>query len=75
MKKSLLIALIAASTFAPIPTKAEFGNADFPAGTFDDGHKSYHDAWCRKIKTNVEYVYKERRYGLKVKEVLIDLNF
>ena len=30
--------------------KADFGNADFPSGMFDDGPKSYHDAWCRKIK-------------------------
>ena len=50
MKKSLLIALIAASTFAPIPAKAEFGDADFPTEMFSDGHRSYHDAWCRKFK-------------------------
>jgi hypothetical protein len=27
-----------------------FGDAEFPAGTFSDGPKSYHDAWCRRIK-------------------------
>ncbi len=43
------MALIAASTFVPIPTNAELGEADFPARKFNDGHKSYHDAWCRKI--------------------------
>ncbi len=31
------------------PAKADFGDADFPTGMFDDGPKSYHDAWCRKI--------------------------
>ena len=51
MKQSLLAALLlAASTFASIPAKAEFGDADFPAGMFNDGPKSYHDGWCRKIK-------------------------
>ena len=30
--------------------KADFGDADFPVGMFKDGPKSYHDAWCRKIK-------------------------
>lgn len=32
------------------PAKADFGDADFPSGMFEDGSKSYHDAWCRKIK-------------------------
>ena len=51
MKKSLLAALVfAACTIAPIPAKAEFGDADFPAGMFKDGPKSYHDGWCRRIK-------------------------
>lgn len=27
-----------------------FGDADFPESLFQDGAKSYHDAWCRKIK-------------------------
>ena len=50
MKKYLLALLLTASTFSPIPVKAEFGDADFPAGMFNDGPKSYHDAWCRYIK-------------------------
>ena len=33
---------------------ADFGDADFPSGTFDDGPKSYHDAWCRKIKNECQ---------------------
>ena len=50
MKKSLLAVLLAACTFAPIPAKAEFGDADFPIGMFNDGPKSYHDGWCRFIE-------------------------
>ena len=50
MKRSVpLIAFIAfISLFGQ--AKADFGDADFPSGMFDDGPKSYHDAWCRKIK-------------------------
>ncbi len=29
--------------------KADFGDANFPEGTFDYSPKSYHDAWCRYI--------------------------
>ena len=32
------------------PSKADFGDADFPSSAFSDGPKSYHDAWCRRIK-------------------------
>ena len=32
------------------PAKADFGDADFPIGMFDNSPKSYHDAWCKKIK-------------------------
>ena len=32
------------------PLRADFGDADFPVEIFKDGPKSYHDAWCRKIK-------------------------
>jgi hypothetical protein len=37
---------------AAMPANADFGDADFPKGTFYNGPKSYHDAWCRKIKNN-----------------------
>ena len=50
MKKHLLAVLFTVFIFSPIPSKAEFGDADFPMGMFDDGPKSYHDAWCRRIK-------------------------
>ena len=46
--KSLFVALALLATTSP--AKADFGDADFPSGMFDDGPKSYHDAWCRKIK-------------------------
>ncbi len=44
------MALIAASSIAPIPTKADLGDADFPIGKFNNAPQSYHDAWCRKLK-------------------------
>lgn len=47
MKKLLLLPLL---FLAAGPARADFGDADFPVGTFDDGPKSYHDAWCRKVK-------------------------
>ena len=50
MRRFLLAVVLGASTFAMSSAKAEFGDADFPAGLFNDGPKSYHDAWCRKIK-------------------------
>ncbi len=32
------------------PAFADFGDADFPEALFNDGPRSYHDAWCRRIK-------------------------
>lgn len=48
MKKYFLPLLI----FSLIGTavKADFGDADFPTGIFNDGPKSYHDALCRSLK-------------------------
>jgi len=40
---------IGAVVLAP-QARADFGDADFPSGLFTSGPKSYHDAWCRKIK-------------------------
>jgi hypothetical protein len=48
--KRLLLLTVFASVLLPLKAFADFGDADFPVGTFDDGPKSYHDAWCRKIK-------------------------
>ena len=50
MLKLFLSILLIISGTSSIPAKAEFGDADFPSGTFNDGPKSYHDAWCRYIK-------------------------
>ena len=49
MKRLHLLAAIG-SILLPMKVLADFGDADFPVGTFDDGPKSYHDAWCRKLK-------------------------
>ena len=48
MKRLLLLAFLG-SLLMPSSVRADFGDADFPAGTFADGPKSYHDAWCRKV--------------------------
>lgn len=45
----LIAATLCCGVFAA-PVKADFGSADFPIGMFDSAPKSYHDAWCRKIK-------------------------
>ena len=50
MRKSFLFLLLAISTSLGNPAKAEFGDADFPIGMFENSPKSYHDAWCRFIK-------------------------
>ena len=44
------LAMLLFMAFIASPVKADFGDADFPSGMFDDGPKIYHDAWCRKIK-------------------------
>ncbi len=36
--------------FSGSQARADFGDADFPIGLFNESPKSYHDAWCRKIK-------------------------
>ena len=50
IKKFILIFVLSFSSIFFGDVKAEFGDADFPIGLFEDGPKSYHDAWCRKIK-------------------------
>ena len=37
------------SMLIALPSKADFGDADFPVDIFKYGPKSYHDAWCKKI--------------------------
>ena len=50
MNKLLRSILISSLLSFASPVKADFGDADFPVGMFSDGPKSYHDAWCRKLK-------------------------
>ena len=50
MKLRLNALLITAAIGLCSPAKADFGDADFPIGMFDNSPQSYHDAWCRKIK-------------------------
>ena len=50
MKSRQLLLLLLISCCSALPVKADFGDADFPVGMFKDGPKSYHDAWCRKLK-------------------------
>jgi hypothetical protein len=40
-----------------LPSKSDFGDADFPVGMFDGGPKSYHDAWCGKIGNKCRVVF------------------
>ena len=48
MKKFRYFFILLTLFFSPV--KADFGDADFPIGYFDQGPQSYHDAWCRRIK-------------------------
>ena len=50
MKKHIALFIFSISFSLFSSAKADFGDADFPLGMFDDGPKSYHDAWCRSIK-------------------------
>ena len=40
-----------------LPSKSDFGDADFPIGMFDGGPKSYHDAWCGKIGNKCRVIF------------------
>ena len=52
MKNNLVKILLIFATFFVFQgrVKADFGDADFPNDLFENSPKSYHDAWCRKIK-------------------------
>ena len=47
MRKYLRIIVSLAFLATSYPAKADFGDADFPIGLFEQSPKSYHDAWCR----------------------------
>ena len=42
------------------PLKADFGDADFPVGMFNNGPKSYHDGWCRFLKNECRIRFQGR---------------
>lgn len=48
MKKYLLIASI--FFLSPSAVLADFGDADFSSSATSNGPRSYHDAWCKRIK-------------------------
>ena len=48
MKKYLLIASI--FFLSPSAVLADFGDADFSSSATSGGPRSYHDAWCKRIK-------------------------
>ena len=56
MKKALLVSLLLLGPLGN-PALADFGDADFAPGMFEGGPKSYHDAWCRKIKKECQIVF------------------
>ena len=49
MKKQLFLLISFIFLNIGSPVRANFGDADFPLGKFDNGPKSYHDGWCRKF--------------------------
>ena len=50
IRSKLLKLLVITAIAFPSAVLADFGDADFPSDAFSEGPKSYHDAWCRKIK-------------------------
>lgn len=48
--RNRLAALCLYLLLSPGTAYADFGDADFPVETFQQGPKSYHDGWCRHIK-------------------------
>ena len=58
------------------PLKADFGDADFPVGMFNNGPKSYHDGWCRFLKNECRirfqgrYMWVEGKGGIDVSQYI-----
>ena len=50
MKKYIKILFLSFLISCFYEVKADFGDADFPIGTFQNSPKSYHDGWCRSMK-------------------------
>ena len=49
-RRFIYLVFISALSLGINSVKADFGDADFPVGTFEYSPKSYHDAWCRRVK-------------------------
>ena len=60
MIKKLNLFLIAGLFAFISPLKADFGDADFPVGLFNNGPKSYHDGWCRFLKNECRIRFQGR---------------
>ena len=50
MFKKIIFSILLGSALSGASARADFGDADFPIDSFKDGPKSYHDAWCGKLK-------------------------
>ena len=48
--KKLLLLLSLSFLVTPLKVIADFGDADFSSSLPSDGPRSYHDAWCKRIK-------------------------
>ena len=51
MKRLILLATLTLFSSFGYFVRADFGEASFPENYFLDGPKSYHDGWCRFLKT------------------------
>lgn len=49
MKKTQIASILFLIAGLATPAQADFGEADFPSELFDQGARSYHDAWCGRI--------------------------
>ncbi len=58
--KTTLLALAALLMLGVTPARADFGDADFPQELFSNGPKSYHDAWCRRLKNKCRVRFQGR---------------
>ena len=66
MKKYLLIASI--FFLSPLAVFADFGDADFSSSATSNGPRSYHDAWCKRIKNECRIRFQGDGMWVKGKE-------
>ena len=68
LSKTLAILIGASLLVSPTPSRSDtgdFGDADFSADVEVDGPKSYHDAWCRKIKNKCRVRFSGRSLSVE----------